>query len=59
VVGRHGEDVLALLVCVAGIAPASAAFVGHRGGPLTVQDAEIELVLVGQMAHPGDEGVRK
>jgi hypothetical protein len=46
VVVRPGEAVLALRVFVARIAPASAAFLGHRVGCITVQEAAIALVLV-------------
>ena len=52
-----GDDLLALLVLVAGIANAITAFFGHRIGAIAMQDAEIELVVVREMLHTGDKGV--
>jgi len=44
-------------VFVARIANAIAAFFGHSIGPVAVQHAEVELLVVRQVLHTGDEGV--
>ena len=49
------DDLLALLVFVAGIADAITAFLGDGVGAIAMQDAEIEVVLLRQMPHAGDE----
>ena len=53
------DDFLPLLMFVAGIADAIPAFFGHRVGAIAMQHAEIELVVVRQMPHTGDEGMLK
>jgi len=40
-------------------ADAIPAFFGHRVAAIAMQDAEIEMVVVRQMPHTGDEGLRK
>ena len=42
---------------VAGVANAITAFFGHRVGAVAMQNAQIELLMVSQMLHTGDEGV--
>ncbi len=54
VVVDDGDNFLALLVLVAGIPHAIPAFFGYRIGPITMQDAEIEVVVIRQMLHTGD-----
>ena len=53
------DDFLPFLVFVAGIADAIPAFFGHGVGATTMQDAEIELVVIREMSHTGDEGMLK
>ncbi len=53
------DDFLPLLVFVARIAKTVPAFFGHRVGAIAMQDAEVEVVLVREMAHTGDERVLK
>jgi hypothetical protein len=53
------DDFLPFLVFVAGIADAIPAFFGHRVGAISMQNAEIELVVICQMSHTGDEGMLK
>jgi len=54
---NDGDDLFTLLVLVAGVANAIATFFGYRVGTITMQNAQIELLMVGQMPHTGDEGV--
>ena len=49
------EDLLALLVFVAGIADAIPALFGHGVGAIAMQEAEIELVVIREMSHTGDK----
>src|SRR5437016_3642158 len=56
---NDGEDFLALLVFVPGIANAVTAFFSHRVGAIPMQHAQIELVVLRQMPHAGDEGMLK
>jgi hypothetical protein len=57
VVVNDRDDLFALLVLVAGIADAVPAFFGHRVGAITMEHAEIKLVVVREMCHAGDEGL--
>ncbi len=59
VVVDDGDALFSLLVFVTGIADAVPAFFGHGVGPITVEHAEIKLVVVRQMLHTGDEGLLK
>jgi len=58
-VGYDGHDFFALLGFVACIAHALTPFFGHRVRLSAMQHAEIKVLLVRQMPHTGDEGVRK
>src|SRR5271165_6292012 len=49
------EDFLALLMFVAGIADAVSTFLRDGVGAIAMKDAEIEVVLLRQMPHAGDE----
>jgi hypothetical protein len=44
-------------VFVARVANAITTFFGHRIGAVTVQHAQIELLMIGEMLDAGDEGV--
>ena len=57
--GYYRDDLFTLLVFVARIPDAIAPFFGDGVGPIAMQDAEIELVMVRQMAHTTDEGMLK
>ena len=59
VVVNDGDDLCTLLVFVAGVANTITAFLGHGIGAIAMQDTQIELLMVGQMTHTGDEGVLK
>ena len=49
------EDLLALLMFVAGIADAIATFLRDGVGAIAMKDAEIEVMMLRQMSHTGDE----
>src|SRR3954465_4080654 len=51
------EDLLALLMLVAGIADATAAFLRDGVGAIAMKDTEIEVVVLRQMPHAGGEGL--
>jgi hypothetical protein len=59
VVDNDRNALFSLLVFVAGIADAVPAFFGDGVGAIAMQDAEIELVVLCQMPHTGDEGMLK
>jgi hypothetical protein len=58
VVVNDRDDLFALLVCVTRGAHAIATFFGHRVGAITMEDAQVERVVLRQMPHTGDKGMR-
>ena len=59
VVVNDRDDLFSLLMFVAGIAKTVPTFFGHRVGAIAMQHAEIEVVVLRQMRHTGDEGLLK
>ena len=49
------DDLLTLLMFVAGITDAIAALLGNGVGAIAMQDAEIKVMVLRQMPHAGDE----
>lgn len=54
---KDGDDFLAFLMFIAGVANTITAFFGHRVGAVAMQNAQIELLVMGQMPHTGDESM--
>ena len=54
---NDGDHFFAFLMFVPGIANTITAFLRYRVRAVTMQDAQIELLMVSQMLHTGDEGM--
>ena len=56
VVINDRNNLLAALMFMTRVADAIAAFFGHRIGPIAMEDAQIEVVVLRQMPHARDKG---
>lgn len=55
VILHNRDNLLTLLMFVAGVTDAIAALLGNGVGAITMQDAEIKVMVLRQMPHAGDE----